>query len=618
VCGLIFSYDPARNPERHSQAASVALEALRHRGPDDAGLEGAGPWLAGHRRLSIVDLTGSHQPMWDPQSRYCLVFNGEIYNFRELRVALEPRWRFGSHGDTEVLLAGLVLHGPSFLARVEGMWALALWDQQASQLLLSRDRMGKKPLYYRETAKGGLQCASELPALKKLSEEPWAEDLDSAADYLRYGFSLPGTTCYSQIREVLPGHTATWSPGERLRETPFWRLSLEPFAGSREEAVGELRSRFQQAVARRLVADVEVGAFLSGGVDSSLIASFAVELSSSPVRTFAIGFADPTYDERPFARQVAARLGTRHYEACLDTLEPEALEPLILENVGEPFADPSLLPTAMVAKLAAEHLKVALSGDGGDELFSGYQRYQARAMLRCYTRLPALARTAIERGVRVFPEPLAHHSRSLLKKAHLFVEAARRNGLEGGYVAPRILAEDQLSVLAPDLAGRGHPPPGLAADYSLDAVQEMMATDALVYLPQDILAKVDRATMAHSLESRAPFLDTSLVSYCLSLPRHWHRRGIRGKRLLRQAFGPRLDSSIWNRRKQGFSVPVGAWFKGRVGSDLRTLAGKGALPFSAPALTRLLDEHQRGGRDFGLVLWTLYVYLLWRQRQFGA
>jgi asparagine synthase (glutamine-hydrolysing) len=556
--------------------------------------------------------------MWDPQHRYCLVFNGEIYNYHELRLALESRWRFQSHGDTEVLLAGLVLQGASFLAAAEGMWALALWDREQSRLLLARDRMGKKPLYYTSGEDGSLHCASELLALKQLSSVPWEEDIDATADYLRYGFCLPGTTAYKQVLEVLPGHIAEWGPREALHARPYWRLNIVSYRGSQRQAIEELRERFRSAVACRLVADVEVGAFLSGGVDSSLITSFAVELSSAAVKTFAIGFADPAFDERPHARAVAADLGTEHHEGCLKTLRPESLQEMILENVGQPFADPSLLPMAMLARLAAANVKVALSGDGGDELFSGYQRYQARAMMRWYTRLPSPARAQLERGIVALPEPLTHHSHSLIKKAHLFVEAARHQGNVGPYVAPRRLSDEQLVLVAPDLLERGHPAPSLPTESTLDSVQEMSVRDALVYLPQDILQKVDRATMAYSLEARAPFLDSGLVAFSLSLPRHWHRRGLRGKRLLREAFGGRLDSRIWKRRKQGFSVPVGAWFRGPLGDELLRLSLASPGPLRLQGVEQLLSLHRSGARDLGLVLWALYVYLLWRINQTGA
>ncbi len=615
MCGLIFAFDSQRSADELRAAGAAALARMRHRGPDDEGLETDEAWLLGHRRLSIVDLSGSHQPMWDDGRRYCLVFNGEIYNYSELRSTLEPHWRFRTRGDTEVLLAGLVLRGPDFLQQTEGMWALALWDRCEQRLLMARDRMGKKPLFFRAASITALSCSSELPALRSLSCKPWSEDTDATADFLRYGFALPGNTAYLGVREVLPGHVVHWRPGEPLQQRPYWRLGLEIFRGCKQDAVEELRHRLRTAVSRRLVADVEVGAFLSGGVDSSLISSLAVELSSAPVQTFAIGFADPSFDERPFARRVASRLGTQHHEECLEVLEPDALEGLVFDVVGEPFADPSLLPTAMVARLAARHLKVVLSGDGGDELFSGYQRYQARAMLRWYTRLPRASRVLIESGVRVLPEPLVHHSRSLIKKAHLFVEAARREGNDEGYVAPRLLSRQQLALVAPELTGRGHQPPMLGAAPDLDSVQEMMALDSLIYLPQDILRKVDRATMAHSLEARAPFLDSGLVAFSLSLPRRWHRRGLIGKRLLREAFGERLEPGIWQRRKQGFSVPVGAWFRGALGDELRGLAARNPGPLRLQGVERLLHIHRGNRRDLGLVLWALYVYLLWRARQ---
>lgn len=564
----------------------------------------------GHHRLSIIDLGGSRQPMHHPENTHVLAYNGEIYNYRELRGQLEDRWSFRTRGDTEVLLAGLILEGPDFCRKMEGMWAFALWDRKHRRLLMGRDRMGKKPLYFQRIP-GGLACASELSSLSCITPR-WEEDLDSTADYFRYGYYLPGTTAYQGVREVLPAHVATWEPDGGVQQQSYWALNIEPFTGSRTEAIEQLRHAFHKALERRLVADVEVGAFLSGGVDSSLVVSLMSHDLGKRPKTFTIGFSEGSYDERRHAKAVADYCQTDHHVDILDALQPAALEKLVLEHMGQPFADPSLLPTALVSQLAARHVKVALSGDGGDEVFCGYQRYQAQVLLRWYSRLPRIVRNNTERVIRSLPEPMVHHSGSLIKKAHMFIDIAKIRGEEAQYTAPLFYSREDLARVAPSLQDRGHRPPNLSEQTALDDVHAMMAMDTLVYLPQDILAKVDRATMAYSLEARAPFLDTGVVELAFNLPRTWHRRGLSGKRMLREAFSNRLQENIWKRRKQGFSIPMNQWFRGALGHALRDMLGKQTSLLEGGQLNAMLEAHKAGKKDYGPQLWGAYVYLLWR------
>ena len=616
MCGLTFIYD-SETEEQALRARSLnALERLYHRGPDGQGLFSGPGWAMGHRRLSIIDLAGSPQPMWDPKRRNCLAYNGEVYNYKELRSGLEPDWKFSTEGDTEVVLAGLLLQGPEFLTRMEGMWAIALWDSADRSLFLARDRMGKKPLYYDATGPG-FACASELPALRDLVEHPWHEDDDSTADYLRYGYCLPGYTAWREVREVLPGHYLHWAPGRGSGDQQsYWQLKPGRFEGTQSEAAARLREALIQAVQRRLVADVEVGAFLSGGVDSSLVCAIVRKELGQPLKSFTIGFADPSYDEREFAQRAAVHFDTDHYAEELAGFSLDDLQNLLLANLGQPFQDSSLLPTALVSRVAAKHVKVALSGDGGDELFSGYQRYQARAILRWYTRLPRGLRGNLERLLRMVPEPDQHHSRSLIKKAHLFCDVTDRIAEESPYVAPVMLHRELRIQLAPDLADRGHPPPNLPETTEPDDVAQMMTADALVYLPQDILTKVDRASMAASLEARAPFLDRAVVELAFSFPRSWHRSGLSGKRMLRRAFDDLLPEWLWSRRKQGFAVPIQEWFRGDIGDSLIQLSHEFPEgPIQHQFLANMLTMHRSGQRDFGYRLWSVYAYLLWRQWQ---
>ncbi|MDU9048771.1 MAG: asparagine synthase (glutamine-hydrolyzing) [Candidatus Electrothrix sp. Rat3] len=617
MCGIAFSYSEDLTGEEHRVKIGRALSAMEHRGPDDEGVWQGRDVSIGHRRLSIIDQAGSLQPMQSPDGRFILSYNGEIYNYKELRPLLEGRWKFQTKGDTEVLLAGLITQGISFIDRMEGMWGFALWDNQEKKLLLCRDRMGKKPLYY-QAAGSALLCASELPALSRLAVGAWEEDLDSTADFLRHGYYLPGTTAYQGVHEVLPGHLLHWSPGASCREDSYWSLQIRSFAGSREDAAAELRSTFIRAVERRMVADVEVGAFLSGGVDSSLVVSImATELGVHP-KTFTIGFNERSYDEREFAEQIAVQQNTDHYVKVLDSWDREYLTGLILNNIGQPFSDSSLLPTAMVSQLAASKVKVALSGDGGDELFSGYQRYQARSILRWYTRLPKSLRLGAEKIIRAIPEPMAHHSHSFIKKAHLFQDILNRIKEETPYFAPVLYARNDYNALFPELLGRGHKPPNIPEECNLDDIQRMMFADALIYLPQDILVKVDRASMGNSLESRAPFLDRDVVELAFSLPRSWHRSGVTGKKMLRRSFSDILPDAIWNRRKQGFGVPIHDWFRNELGKELEQLLIQKQTPLNVPQVLQLLQQHRQGLRDHGYRLWCLYIYLLWKNRRKDA
>lgn len=612
MCGLVFIYSEESSLDEIGRRVADGLKKIAHRGPDDEGLIVRGKAGIGHRRLAIIDLEASRQPMSDPQGRFILVYNGEVYNYRELRQSLHSRWNFLTDGDTEVVMAGLILDGELFLQKMEGMWALAFWDVREKRLLLSRDRLGKKPLFYCQKS-GDFSCASEFPALQQLIRANLEEDLDSAADYLRYGYTLPGTTLYEGVYEVLPGHLLTWSPGSRIKSAAYWTLPIQHYPGGVDQAAMDLKEAVVQAVRKRMVADVEVAAFLSGGIDSSLVTGIMKKYCGVSPKTFTIGFAEISYDERKYARRVSDFLKTEHFEACLTNWDAELLKRLIFENVGQPFADSSLLPTSLLSKLASRHVKVALSGDGGDELFSGYQRYQARAILRWYTRLPDVIRKNISRVIKALPEPMAHHSRSLLKKAHLFQDLIDRMDDERPYVAPLMYSHAIFKQLAPELATRGHKPPNMPDKVALDDVHSMMAADALIYLPQDILVKVDRASMAYSLETRAPFLDHRVVELAFSFPRHWHRRGLSGKRLLRQAFPDLIPADVWRRRKQGFGVPIHQWFRGELGKQLETLIERQETAINKRFVQNLLSIHRKKVRDHGYRLWNLYIYLLWKQ-----
>ncbi|HZF29667.1 MAG TPA: asparagine synthase (glutamine-hydrolyzing) [Gammaproteobacteria bacterium] len=611
MCGVAFLLAPELSLDERRERLKAAVRSLRHRGPDASNVLEGPASAVGHTRLAIVDLAGGQQPLRDPTQRWTLAFNGEIYNFAALRRELSGRWQFRDSSDTEVLLAGLVLEGSRFVARLDGMWAFALHDAMSGDVLLSRDRFGKKPLYYCATG-SAFACASELPALAALLPEAGrSEDPAAIGDYFRFGYTLPGATCLAGIREVLPAHTLTRRADGALSSQRYWSPSLEPWRGSFDQAADEVRERLAAAVkSRQVAADVEVGAFLSGGVDSTVVCALAQRSGLGRLRTFTAGFAEPTYDERQPAARAAGELATLHLDEELSPELASSLAASLPERLGQPFGDASLVPTALVARLAARHVKVVLTGDGGDEVFGGYARYAGRLLRQHYRRLPAALRSLVEGIVLRSPEPIAHHSGSLRKRAHLFVALAREK--DHSYLAPPAIRAEVLARLAPAL-----PPPSSAPEVPWpsdpDELRHMMLMDWVVWLPQDILAKVDRATMAYSLEARSPFLDRELVEFVIRLPWRWHFAGYRGKRLLRAAMRGHVPDFVWARRKQGFASPVAHWMRASLGEELLALtAGGDTGAVDGVAVRALLQEHRAGSVDHSQPLWLAYAYLRWR------
>ena len=610
MCGLALLVAHELAPEDRTLRIGAAVQALQHRGPDASGVLHGPGFSVGHTRLAIVDLSGGAQPLQDATRRWTLVFNGEIYNFVELRKALSGRWHFRDSSDTEVLLAGLVLDGPAFISRLDGMWAFALHDASTGRVLLSRDRFGKKPLYYR-SFRSGLACASELPALRALlPDAPWIEDPAGVSDYFKFGYTVPGATCLADVREVLPAHFMIWSVDGTSTSERYWSPSLEPWRGTFAEAAEEVRERLSAAVrSRQLAADVEVGAFLSGGVDSTVVCALAQSAQPGQLRTFTAGFAEPTFDERQHAARAAVELATVHTAGELSPEMASEFASTLPMRIGQPFGDASLVPTALVSSLAAQHVKVVLTGDGGDEVFGGYARYAGRLLRQHYRRLPASLRSVAEALVLQTSEPISHHSGSFLKRAHLFVRLVRE--AEDGYVAPPAIRKGTLAKLVPALPS-GNPLPAIPWSADPDELRRMMLLDWLVWLPQDILAKVDRASMAYSLEARCPFLDRDLVEFVVRVPWQWHFSCYRGKQLLRAAMRGRVPDFVWSRRKQGFASPVAHWMRGRLGDQLQELATGDTGVVDGAAVRSVLAEHRAGAVDHSQPLWLVFAYLRWR------
>jgi len=605
ICGIASASGPA-DPERLARMSAT----LVHRGPDSDGTLIDGPVGLAARRLAIIDLETGDQPIANEDGTIHVVQNGELYNYRELRAALERAGhRFRTHGDTEVLVHLYEQHGLDFARRVRGMFTVALWDSRKRRLVLARDRYGIKPLYYSE-AGGGLEFASELRAL------PRGEiDLDALEAFLAFNSIPAPLTIFRDTRKLPPGHLLVWEDG-RTRLERFARPgpALELRQDDEAELIEELRARLRDSVRAHLVSDVPVGVLLSGGIDSSALTALAAEESAEPVRTFSIGFQERSFDELSDARLVAERYGTQHRELVL---EPDAalLLPALADAFDEPFADSSALPTYLVSQLAASDVKVALSGEGGDELFGGYYTYVADLLAERTGGLARVARPLVERL------PTSTARASFDYKAKRFVRAAHLPPLERHHGWKEIFSPD----LRARLTGRRSefdPVDLLRARYAETQGAEQLArlqdVDFGIYLVDDLLVKTDRASMAHSLEARVPFLDPVVTNFAFTLPASQRVRWLRKKVLLRKAVAPLVPDRIIRGKKRGFSIPAAAWLRGELEPFARdtlcaeTLHRQG---FFRPDVVRsLIDRHVAGEEDLSRQLWGLLAFTLWHER----
>ncbi len=587
-------------------------ETLVHRGPDSDGFLFDGPVALAARRLSIIDLEHGDQPIANEDETVHVVQNGEIYNHVELRHELERAGhRFRTRCDTEVLVHAYEEWGDDFPRRLRGMFALALWDAPRSRLVLARDAFGIKPLYYRASA-DGLEFASELRALPRGEIDPDALDA-----FLTFNSIPAPLTIFAECRKLPAGHILVWD-GSELRVERFARprpvAADDVRTDDEAELVEECRARLRDSVRAHLVSDVPVGVLLSGGVDSGLLAALAAEESAEPLRTFSIGFEEGSFDELADARKVATRYRTDHHELVL---RPDAalLLPALAEAFDEPFADSSALPTYLVSELAARHVKVALSGEGGDELFGGYYTYAADLLA---PRVGALARVA-RPLVELLPSSSAKASFDY--RAKRFVRAAHLPPLERHHGWKEIFAPD----LRAELTGRanGFDPLELyrrafAETEGAELLARLQDVDRAVYLVDDLLVKTDRASMAHSLEARVPFCDPVVASFAHALPTRHKLRGLRKKVLLRKAAEPLLPRSIVYGRKRGFSIPAAAWLRGELEPFARDVLAPETLRrqgfFEPRVVERLLDDHVARREDRSRQLWGLLAFTLWHER----
>ena len=585
---------------------------LVHRGPDSDGIFAEGQAALAARRLAIIDLETGDQPIANEDSTIHVVQNGELYNYRELRAELERAGHlFRTHGDTEVLVHLYEQEGLEFARRLRGMFAVALWDAPRRRLVLARDRYGIKPLYYRANSSGGLEFASELRAL------PRGEiDLDALEAFLAFN-SIPGPlTIFRDARKLPPGHLLVWEAGE-TRVERFARpapAALDDLRDDDEaELIEELRARLRDSVRAHLVSDVPVGVLLSGGIDSSALTALAAQESLEPVRTFSIGFEERSFDELGDARLVAERYGTQHRELVL---RPDAalLLPAIAEAFDEPFADSSALPTYLVSQLAAQDVKVALSGEGGDELFGGYYTYVADQLALRAGGAAQLARPLVERL------PTSTARASFDYKAKRFVRGAHLPPLERHHAWKEIFSPEARA----ELTGRRHgfdPVDLYRARFAETEGAELLArlqdVDLGIYLVDDLLVKTDRASMAHSLEARVPFLDPAVTNFAAALPAKHRVHGLRKKVLLRKAVAPLVPSEIVRGKKRGFSIPAAAWLRGELEPFARETLSAETLRrqgyFRPEAVTTLLERHVAGKEDLSRQLWGLLAFTLWHE-----
>jgi len=591
-------------------------DVIRHRGPDDEGVFVDRGVAIGMRRLSIIDLSTGHQPIHNEDRSIWIVFNGEIYNFPALRRELEDAGhRFYTNTDTEAIVHAYERWGLDGVRRLRGMFGFAIWDSNLRRLMIARDRVGIKPMHY-AVAGGRLYFGSEIKSLLEAPDLSRDIDPDALDHYLSFLYTPRDGSIFRDVRKLPPGHVLTWQDG-RVDVRQYWQLPAEEsFAGSEGDAVRELRATLADAVKSHLLSDVPLGAFLSGGIDSSLVVGLMAEASGRKVRTFSIGFDEPAFDELEHARTVADHFGTEHHELVV---KPDAVSILdrLVSHFDEPFADSSAIPTWYVSEMARRHVTVVLSGDGGDELFGGYDRYLPHPRVVAFDKYSP---RSLRRVAAIAAARLPHGARGKNFLRHV------GRGEHGRYIdAIRFFSADEKpALLSADVRAEltgPDPEIRLAAHFDrfahLPWPSQMMRFDAETYLPEDVLTKVDRMSMAHSIESRVPLLDNDVIAFAASLPASMKIRAGRRKHVLKEVAATLLPPAILNRRKQGFGVPLGVWFRGNLRELFAdTLLSPTSLQrgyFQPRFVAQLVDEHLSGRRDHTLRLWQLVVFERWHQ-----
>ena len=621
MCGIVGIFDPRGEQAIERQVLHAMNERQHHRGPDEGDLyieTGVG---LGHRRLSVIDLSTGQQPLFNEDNSVVIVFNGEIYNYRELMAQLVGLGHvFRTHSDTEAIVHAWEEWGEACVSHLRGMFAFAIWDRNRKTFFVARDRLGIKPLYYAQTTDGSFIFGSELKAL--LAHPMLTRTIDPCAveEYFAYGYVPEPRTIYQNVFKLEPGYTLTLRVGASMPQPkPYWDVPFRPLGQLTEaDAASELNERLREAVQSHMVADVPLGAFLSGGVDSSAIVATMAGLTKEPVNTCSIAFNDPAYDESAYASQVASQYKTRHHSETVDKDDYVLLDTLA-DLYDEPYADSSAIPTYRVCQLARQRVTVALSGDGGDENFAGYRRHRlAMAEQRVRSAMPLALRKPLF-GVLGKIYPKADWAPRFLRAKTTF-EALSRDLVDGYFHGVAIMPDrvrNRLFSTAFRSRLQGYGAAEVMRSHARtaptdDPLSLIQYLDMKTWLPGDILTKVDRASMAHALEVRVPLLDHQLVEWISGLPSSLKLRGQEGKYIFKKALEPQLSHEILYRDKMGFSIPLASWFRGPLRQRVReALLGPimaDSAIFDMDFVTEMVEQHQSGGRDYSAPIWMLLMF----------
>jgi len=622
MCGIagyidITSKSDLVAPERRAEVLDRMCKVISHRGPDDQGVMLEPGVALGMRRLSIIDLAGGHQPISGENDDVTIVFNGEIYNYRELVPELESLGHsFKTRSDTEAIVHAYEQFGPACVSRLRGMFVFAIWDRRSRELFIARDRVGKKPLYYSLLPNGTLVFGSELKCLLEHPDVTTEINLEALDAYFTLGYVPDPLSIFSGIFKLPPGNSLTFKDGKVVLEE-YWDFKFDRVVSmSEDECAGEVRRLLDEAVRIRLVSDVPLGAFLSGGVDSSTVVGLMAGHMTQPVKTFSIGFNEDSYNELKYARLTAEKFGTDHHEFFVTPEICNVVDQLV-RHFDEPFADSSAIPTFMVSKLAREHVTVALSGDGGDELFAGYTRYAIEKKREAFSRVPGFFRRGVMGPVS---RRLPHNAKGRNFIHNVALDPANRflDSMSIFTTLNKELLYAREMRMFLERKNRYVDFTALAAKVTTGSpTDELLYIDSKTYLPGDILTKVDRMSMAASLEARAPLLDHKLIDFVTTIPASLKLKGTETKYIMKKAVADLVPNEILNRPKQGFGVPIQEWINSqlrtRIREELANLTSGHRDYIDQGYVQVLLDEHERGRRDHSMALWALFMFQLWHR-----
>ena len=623
MCGIAGLYSTSSSPDETT--LDRMNRCLVHRGPDQSGTYIDGPAGLAHRRLSIVGLDTGRQPIFNEDESVAVIFNGEIYNYESLRNELRKKGHtFSTDTDTEVLVHLYEEQGDAFVEELDGMFSFALWDSSHERLVLARDPMGIKPLYLGVEPDGRIAFASELSAMFPLNFELGGLDQSAIAEYFAFGYIPAPKSAFQNVSKLRPGELVTVSDGE-IERSKFYTPEIDKVEQDIESAATGLRNRVEQAVNERLQADVPLGAFLSGGIDSSIITGLLADARDEPVNTFSVGFHESQFDETWAAREVASYHETDHHEYKVSPSDVRKVIDKVVPTLGEPFADPSILPTYIVSQKTREEMTVALSGDGADELFSGYSKYRGEYYSKYYRIIPKTIRqNLIKPTVDRLPASRRTKTGNTIRQAQKFVRGGESNiaqrqfrwmSLITDQSDPTVKLTNIHSQAVDRIADAQAEAVTSLPDGRQDDLAVMQMTDACFALPDGILTKVDRASMLNSLEVRVPFLDTDVFEFAMGLPTSQKITPTKQKLVLKRAFDDILPEKILQRGKQGFEVPIGEWFKDELQGEFEETVSKSDTDLVDTELVwELYQEHVHGTRDHAHFLWAIYVFLRWHNR----